>query len=83
MYGAFWIVLAHGFGDLSLAFRKLGQKYKTKLVGLNMGSFPTVVVNDSQLIKEVLNREEFDGRLDIIISRLRSFWKKLGKFQIG
>ncbi|CAB3239007.1 unnamed protein product [Arctia plantaginis] len=80
VYGAFWIVLANGFGDLSLAFRKLGQKYNTKLIGLNMGPVPTVVVNDPHLIKEVLNREEFDGRLDIILTRLRSFWKKLGIF---
>uniref|UniRef100_A0A2H1VJP4 SFRICE005078.2 n=1 Tax=Spodoptera frugiperda TaxID=7108 RepID=A0A2H1VJP4_SPOFR len=82
IYGAFWIVLAHGFTDLASAFKKLGEKYQTKILGLYMGPVPTVVLNDPELIKEMLNREEFDGRMDIILFRLRSFWKKLGKFGI-
>nr|UBY12684.1 CYP15C1 [Anticarsia gemmatalis] len=80
VYGAFWIVLAHAFSDLSTAFKKLGQRYHSKVLGLYMGPVPTVVLNDSGLIKEMLNREEFDGRMDIILFRLRSFWKKLGIF---
>nr|WNK22291.1 cytochrome P450 [Athetis lepigone] len=91
VYGAFWIVLAqlgfkefiaaiHRFTDLSTAFKKLGEKYKTKVVGCFLGPVPSVIVNDSKLIKELLNREEFDGRMDIILFRLRSFWKKLGIF---
>lgn len=78
VYGAFWIVLAHAFADLPTAFRKLGKRYQTKLVGLFMGPVPTVVVNDADLIKEMLNKEELDGRMDIILFRLRSYWKKLG-----
>ncbi|PZC85438.1 hypothetical protein B5X24_HaOG200008 [Helicoverpa armigera] len=80
IYGAFWIVLAHDYNDLASAFRKLGEKYKTKILGLFMGPVPTIVLNDPHLIKEMLNREEFDGRMDIILFRLRSFWKKLGIF---
>ncbi|CAB3239009.1 unnamed protein product [Arctia plantaginis] len=80
VYGAFWIVLAHEFNDLSTAFRKLGQKYNTKIIGLNMGPAQTVVINDPALIKEMFYREELDGRMDIILFRLRSFWKKLGIF---
>ncbi|KAJ8727453.1 hypothetical protein PYW07_001572 [Mythimna separata] len=80
VYGAFWIVLAHGFNDLSTAFKKLGEKYKTKVIGCFMGPVPTIVINDPALIKEMLTREEFDGRMDIILFRLRSFWKKLGIF---
>lgn len=80
VYGSYWIVLAQQFNDLAIAFRKLGEKYKTKIIGLHLASFPAVVVNDPVLIKEVLNREEFDGRMDIILFRLRSFWKKLGIF---
>ncbi|XP_059056621.1 probable cytochrome P450 304a1 [Achroia grisella] len=80
IYGAYWIILATEFNNLSTAFRKIGYKYKTKLVGLYLGSFPTIVLNDSDLIKEMLNREEFDGRMDIIVGRLRAYWKKLGIF---
>lgn len=83
VYGAFWIVLAHAFEDLATAFRKLGERYNTNLVGLYMGPVPTVVINDPGLIKEMLNREEFDGRMDIILFRLRSFWKKLGELNIS
>ncbi|KAJ0178906.1 hypothetical protein K1T71_005681 [Dendrolimus kikuchii] len=80
VYGAFWIVLAHEFSNLAGAFYKLGLKYKTKVIGLYMGPVPTVVLNDPADIKEMLTREEFDGRMDIILFRLRSYWKKLGIF---
>jgi hypothetical protein len=48
-------------------------------VGVNLGAFPAIIVNDSAMIKEMLNKEEFDGRLDVILGRLRSYWKKLGE----
>lgn len=80
IYGAFWIVLAHEFSNLAGAFRKLGEKYQTKIIGLFMGPVPTVVLNDPADIKEMFFREEFDGRMDIILFRLRSYWKKLGIF---
>lgn len=78
VYGAFWIVLANEFSNLAGAFRKLGEKYQTKIIGLFMGPVPTIVLNDPAHIKEMFNREEFDGRMDIILFRLRSYWKKLG-----
>lgn len=80
VYGAYWIVLATEFNNLAAAFRKIGHKYKTKLIGLYLGAIPAVIVNDSDLIKEMLNREEFDGRMDIILARLRAYWRKLGIF---
>lgn len=78
VYGAYWIVLANEMNSLAGAFSKLGKKYKSKILGLYMGKLPAVILNDSQLIKEFLLREEFDGRVDIILGRLRSFWKRLG-----
>nr|QLI62181.1 cytochrome P450 32 [Streltzoviella insularis] len=80
LYGAYWIVLLKEIENLAVAFSKLGKEYKTKIVGLYLGAIPSIVINDPNLIKEMLNREEFDGRNDIIIARLRSYWKKLGIF---
>ncbi|KAM3967166.1 putative cytochrome P450 304a1 [Aphomia sociella] len=80
VYGAYWIVLATEYNNLSAAFCKIGRRYSTKLVGLFLGAIPAVIINDSELIKEMLNREEFDGRMDIILGRLRAYWKKLGIF---
>lgn len=81
IYGAFWIVLAYEFNNLAQAFYKLGKRYNTKIIGLYLGNVPTIVLNDPADIKEMLNREEFDGRMDIILFRLRSYWKKLGKLK--
>ena len=44
-----------------------------------LGNFPAIVIDDPKLIKEVLNNPDFDGRVDVLVARLRSFWKKLGK----
>ncbi|XP_059056664.1 probable cytochrome P450 304a1 [Achroia grisella] len=80
IYGAYWIVLATAVNNLSLAFQRLGEWYDTKIVGLFLGTLPTIIVNDSTMIKEMLNHEDFDGRTDIILGRLRAYWKRLGIF---
>lgn len=82
VYGAYWIVLASEFNNLAGAFKRLGEWYQTKMVGLFLGPVPAVIVNDPAMIKEVLNSEDFDGRMDIILGRLRSYWKKLGECSI-
>jgi hypothetical protein len=62
-----------------IGFHKLAQKYNTKVLGLYLGSFPTVVVNDYKNIKEVLTRPEFQGRVKLLILDLRTYNKNLGK----
>ncbi|XP_072939445.1 probable cytochrome P450 304a1 [Epargyreus clarus] len=80
IWGAYFIIILKELNNLGGAMRKLADEYKTKVVGMYLGAFPSVVVDDPTLIKEVLNREEFDGRMDIIVGRLRGFWKRLGIF---
>lgn len=65
--------------NLGGSFRKLARDYKTKVLGLYLGNVPTIVVDDPTLIKQGLYNEAFDGRMDLILSRLRSYWKRLGK----
>lgn len=79
VYGAYWLLLAKVYQNLAAASIKFSEEYKTKVLGMMIGAVPVIIANDSKLVKEVLNREEFDGRMDIILGRLRSFWKKLGK----
>ncbi|XP_028177026.1 probable cytochrome P450 304a1 isoform X2 [Ostrinia furnacalis] len=80
VYGAYWIILATEFNNLSEAFRKIGQKYKSKIIGMFLGPFRTIVINDPGMIKDMLYHEDFDGRVDSIVMRMRSYWKKLGIF---
>ncbi|XP_041970287.1 probable cytochrome P450 304a1 [Aricia agestis] len=80
LYGAYFTLFFKKLDDLSGALRKFASEYRTKILGFYLGPFISVVVEDPELIKEVLNREEFDGRVDTILARLRSFWKKLGIF---
>ncbi|CAH2105367.1 unnamed protein product [Euphydryas editha] len=80
VYGAYWIILLREINNLGGSLRKLAKDYKTKVLGLYLGKYPAVVVDDPKLIKQYLYNVDFDGRLDIIITRMRSFWKRLGIF---
>lgn len=83
IYGSYYYIRALDFSNLTNAFTKLSKIYKTKIVGCFLASFPAVVVDDPDLIKEMLYNEDCDGRMDVILFRLRSYWKKLGKFSIA
>ncbi|XP_045494470.1 probable cytochrome P450 304a1 [Colias croceus] len=80
IYGGYWIIATKVINNLGLATMKLAEEYNTKVVGLYLGKLPQILVNDPATIKEVLSREEFDGRLDTVLARARSYWKKLGIF---
>ncbi|KAI5632195.1 cytochrome p450 domain-containing protein [Phthorimaea operculella] len=78
--GAYPLVKILDWNNLAMSFLKLSKIYKTKLLGAILANVPTVTVHDPKLIKDFLNEEQFDGRMDIILFRLRSYWKKLGIF---
>ena len=80
LYGSYWIVLWREIDNLGGSLRKLARDYKTDVLGMYLGNFPAIVIDDPKLMKEGLNHQDFDGRVDVIVARLRSFWKKLGKF---
>ncbi|CAH2211472.1 jg22619 [Pararge aegeria aegeria] len=64
--------------NLGGSLRTLAAEYNTKIVGFYLGPYATVVIDDPKLIKKGLYNEDFDGRLDIIVARMRSYWKTLG-----
>ncbi|XP_049870414.1 probable cytochrome P450 304a1 isoform X3 [Pectinophora gossypiella] len=80
IYGAFPILRALGKRDLAKSCRKLSEIYNTKVLGFFLSIYPFVVVSGEALIREMLTRDEFDGRTDIFVARLRSYWKRLGIF---
>lgn len=53
------------------AAQKLCEFYRTKILGMYLGDFPSIVVNDMEVVKEILSRTEFDGRSDMFLARLR------------
>ncbi|XP_017885498.1 probable cytochrome P450 304a1 [Ceratina calcarata] len=79
--GSYWHLLWHNYKHPAKALPYYTKKLKSGLVTCYMGSFLTIIANDYDSIKEVLTREEFDGReagIDILLER--SFREKLGIF---
>lgn len=52
--------------------------YYGNIVGLRLGRDRIIIVSGRSAIREVLTREEFDGRPDGFLFRLRTFRKRLG-----
>ena len=50
-----------------------------KVIGMYLGSFPTVVIYDYETVKELFNRDELQGRPDNFPYRFRMLGKRLGK----
>uniref|UniRef100_A0A8D8FCJ7 Probable cytochrome P450 304a1 n=1 Tax=Culex pipiens TaxID=7175 RepID=A0A8D8FCJ7_CULPI len=71
LLGGYGIMLMINYKHLHKAATRLSEFYKSKLNGLHVGSYPTVLVNDFDTVKEVLNRREFDGRPDMYMVRIR------------
>ena len=80
LWGSYWFLL---WGDYKFPYKTAlyyTKKFKSKIIGLYLGSQYTIVVNDYDTVKEVLSRKEFDGRLhEIYVTRARTYGKKLGK----
>ncbi|KAJ8922282.1 hypothetical protein NQ315_004221 [Exocentrus adspersus] len=77
--GTYWYyknkLKALGYHHLVLT--ELSKEYGD-IVGLKLGRHLVVAVFGADAIKEVLTREEFDGRPDGFFFRLRTFGKRLG-----
>lgn len=71
LLGGYGIMLLINYRHLHKAATKLCEYYKTKILGVYLASYETIIINDFDIIKEVLNRVEFDGRPDLFLARLR------------
>ncbi|KAF7988456.1 hypothetical protein HCN44_001029 [Aphidius gifuensis] len=60
-----------------LVFEELSKIYGP-ILGMKLGRQKLVVISGNELVKKVLNTDEFNGRPDGFFFRARSFGKKLG-----
>ncbi|XP_053679604.1 probable cytochrome P450 304a1 [Anopheles nili] len=71
MLGDYGLLLLINYRHLHKAAAALGDFYRTKILGISLSTYPTIIVNDLAMVREVLNRKEFDGRPDLYLARLR------------
>lgn len=64
--------LARKVGGQHLAFEELSKLHKSPVLGLKLGTDLVVVGLTYPIVKEVHNKEEFDGRPDNFFLRLRT-----------
>ncbi|KAI4501823.1 hypothetical protein M0802_003158 [Mischocyttarus mexicanus] len=79
--GAYWHLLWFDYKFPHKSVIYYTKKLKSKVVSCYLGSYFTVIANDYASIKELLLKEEFDGRLsEAYVLKARAFNKKLGIF---
>nr|XP_003703633.1 PREDICTED: probable cytochrome P450 304a1 isoform X1 [Megachile rotundata] len=79
--GSYWHLL---WGDYKYPYKTISyyiKKLHSKILTCYFGGFMAIVANDYESIKEILTREEFDGRATVIdVFKARAFGKELGIF---
>lgn len=71
VFGAYLLLLLIDRKNLHLAVLKLCKWYKSKVIGLYIGTTPTVIANDYESVREILYNTAFDGRPPIFLAKLR------------
>lgn len=71
LIGSYLFLLLINHKSLYLAMLKLCKYYKSNLIGFYFGPYRIVVANDQKTVREVLLNQEFDGRGDFLLGRLR------------
>lgn len=49
----------------------LSKWYNSKIIGIFIGQLPLIIAHDPESVKEILYRQEFDGRPQIYVASLR------------
>ncbi|XP_036145764.1 probable cytochrome P450 304a1 isoform X2 [Monomorium pharaonis] len=79
--GSYWLLLWGNYKFPHLTLNYYVKKLNSKIISCYMGSFFVIIVNDYKSIKEVLGRDEFDGRItNADFLKDRAFGKELGIF---
>ncbi|CRK95078.1 CLUMA_CG008556, isoform A [Clunio marinus] len=66
------------YGGQHKAFESLVEKYGSSILGVKLGRELVVVAYTCDIVKEILTRQEFDGRPDNFFIRLRTMGTRLG-----
>ncbi|XP_043588681.1 probable cytochrome P450 304a1 isoform X2 [Bombus pyrosoma] len=79
--GSYWYLLWYNYKYPSKAVTYYANKLKSKVLTCHFGGIVSVIANDYNSIKEVLTKDDFDGRtsnIDVLLAR--SFGESLGIF---
>ncbi|GAB0087450.1 Cytochrome P450 [Sergentomyia squamirostris] len=96
MFGSYLLLLLINRKELHKASMLLSKWYKSKVIGFYLANTPTIVCHDSEGIKEIFYNNDFDGRADIFLARMRDphhnlrgifftegpFWKNQRRFTL-
>lgn len=94
--GSYLFLLLINSAHLHKGILWLCKIYKSSVIGFYVGSAPTIVINDYDNIKSMLNNQDFDGRPVIFMSRMRDpqmqvrgifftdnqFWKEQRRYSL-
>src|SRR5690349_17180999 len=79
LLGSFFLILLLNYKKKHLAINKLCEYYKSSVIGFYTGAFVTVVANDAKSVREMVLNQDFDGRNDTLLARLRDPDSKVSK----
>nr|CAD7569362.1 unnamed protein product [Timema californicum] len=65
------------------AFYKMTHYYRSKVIGFYVAKTPSIVACSYETVKEALFKPEFQGRMDNIVTQIRSNNKRLGIRGLG
>lgn len=71
--------LVKQLGGIHMATEELCNIYNSNVIGLKLGQENVVIVAKYKLVKEILNRDDFNGRPDNFFMRLRCMGTRRGK----
>lgn len=69
--GSYLFLLLVNSKKVHLAILKLCKWYNTKILGFYIGDCPTIVANDYDSVREILFNQDFDGRPEIYVAKMR------------
>ncbi|ALC45928.1 Cyp304a1, partial [Drosophila busckii] len=71
IFGSYLFLLLLNYKYLHKAALTLSKWYKSDIVGLHLGNFPTVVVHCPEGVREILNNPSYDGRPQVFVAEMR------------
>lgn len=69
--GGYIFMLLLNRRHLHFAIDRICKFYKSTVVGIYIGKYPVVLINDLENVKKSLNHRDFDGRPDLLMTQMR------------
>lgn len=80
IYGGYLHLLAYNYRYTHKGLLAMAARYRSPVLGMYVGSDPTIITTDWASTRELLLKPEFQGRPDLFAARLRSFDELLGEY---